>query len=57
MESLAQLGVVTGKGEVRDAQGNLKCTFELRGTTPLTEDELRQRLSMPPRSDNSDEVK
>lgn len=45
MEALSQLGIVTGVGEVRDKDGNLKCRFELRGTTPLTEEELRQKLS------------
>ena len=57
MQTLAQLGVVTGRGEVRDKDGNLKCAFELRGTTPLTEEELRQRLAPAPSEQKTDEVK
>jgi len=57
MQAPAQIGVVTGRGEVRDKDGNLKATFELRGTTPLTEEELRQRLAQPLSPKTTDEVK
>ena len=38
------LGKVTGVGEVRDKDGNLKGYIHFEGTTPLSEEELRRRL-------------
>jgi len=40
------LGKITGVGEVRDKDGNLKGYIHFEGTTPLTEEELRRRLHL-----------
>lgn len=45
MSSTAQLGTVRGVAEVRDKDGKLKGSFVFEGSTPLTEEELRRRLS------------
>jgi hypothetical protein len=44
--SARPLGKVSGMGEVRDKDGNLKGYITFEGTTDLPEDELRRRLQL-----------
>jgi hypothetical protein len=51
------LGKVSGKGEVRGPNGELKGYIEFEGTTDLTEEDLRRRLQGDPAEQKQEEVK
>jgi hypothetical protein len=56
-EMTPRRGKITGKGEVRDKDGNLKGEFVLEGETDLTEEELRKELGVDKQPPSDEEEK